>query len=883
MGGLTFRRGALRETKPGTGGAAAPDNFWELCLNHTPPPADSYPSPVFEVGKTGYGELTNPNRSLYMIDGAKYLITTWTLADAVVHNGKVYQLSTKIGSPSFFVDGFEMKNHLFTNGPLQLPPNCKYDLNPGTRSAAVVSNYFDIDFYWQGQHLGKNTGFNAPKTITVASGTYYVGDSIDYPNSSICKVMPPNSPPVVQNATLNTVEDVQADITLPGSDPDGNLLTYQIVSGPSPSHGAVTISGGKAVFTPASNWNGSTSFTYKANDGTVDSNTSTVQVNVAPVNDPPVASNAALTTAEGSPGSVVLSSSDIEGDALTYHLDTMPNGSQGTVSLNGNSVVFTPAQYWNGTTSFTFYTMDSGGAKSNVATVNVTVTPALAGDQTILQPTFLQARFEDGSSYREAMPGETVTVTIRYREPDTSKAILIFGGWSVTQSTSFVALDGTAALRPVSGDPNGMILAEPYLPHDCRLNTNSPCTNFSAEKTYVLKFKVSDNMIKPAWTGYTIVNGQYTAVSYPASPIPFGPRKVSIAPFWGPPCNAQRPAGGLTYECYRPINMDLALTLNILGGEQNKKPVAQDLMKTIEEDSSATIQFDASDAESDPLTYSLVSGVPASIGSVTISGNSAIFTPAANWNGSASFTYKASDAGGDSNTATVVVNVTPVNDRPSVDDRSVLAYEDASFPLTLTVSDPDIGIEGDSHTWEIVDQPSAAHGSASITGGILTFVPSPNWSGSTQLKYRAIDSKGALSDAGVINFTVAPINDPPDATPLEVTTPEDTSITIQLLASDIDSPAPSVFEVVDPPIAAVGVAMVSGGQLIFTPAFNWHGVAEFKYRAQDNQGAWSSPVPLRVTVTSVNDAPQPDGAGLNIKTLEGESATVKYLLRNAPL
>src|SRR5207249_11154069 len=65
------------------------------------------------------------------------------------------------------------------------------------------------------------------------------------------------------------------------------------------AHGALTLSAdGSFTYTPAANYNGSDSFTYKANDGSLDGNVATVSLTVTPVNDAPVAGNDSYTTAE---------------------------------------------------------------------------------------------------------------------------------------------------------------------------------------------------------------------------------------------------------------------------------------------------------------------------------------------------------------------------------------------------------------------------------------------------------------------------------------------------------------------------------------------------------------------------------------------------------
>src|SRR6185436_17014982 len=114
-----------------------------------------------------------------------------------------------------------------------------------------------------------------------------------------------------------------------------NSLTYSIVNPPSASQGTVAITNtgtGAYSFTPAPNFNGTASFTFKANDGTADSNTAAITVTVAPVNDAPIAVNGALTTAEDTLAAGTLVASDIDNANLTYSIVDQ-TGAHGVVTI----------------------------------------------------------------------------------------------------------------------------------------------------------------------------------------------------------------------------------------------------------------------------------------------------------------------------------------------------------------------------------------------------------------------------------------------------------------------------------------------------------------------------------------------------------------------
>src|SRR5207244_5743775 len=99
-------------------------------------------------------------------------------------------------------------------------------------------------------------------------------------------VIPVNDAPVAAVQSVTTTEDTPKAITLSAADVDGDPLTYAIVTGP--AHGTLSGTVPNLTYTPAPNYNGPDGFTFKANDGTIDSNVAAVSISVTPVNDPPV-------------------------------------------------------------------------------------------------------------------------------------------------------------------------------------------------------------------------------------------------------------------------------------------------------------------------------------------------------------------------------------------------------------------------------------------------------------------------------------------------------------------------------------------------------------------------------------------------------------------
>jgi len=191
------------------------------------------------------------------------------------------------------------------------------------------------------------------------------------------KTIPDNQAPVAQDQSVTTAEDTAIEITLVADDVDGDTLTYSIVD--EPQHGSLSlVSGDKVTYTPTANYFGTDSFTFKANDGDLDSNTATISISITPVNDAPVAVDDTYTMEEKDsltiPALGVLANdTDVDGDSLTaIVVDTVSNG---TLTLNSDgSFTYTPTEFFNGTDSFTYKAKDAV-LESDLAVVTITVTP----------------------------------------------------------------------------------------------------------------------------------------------------------------------------------------------------------------------------------------------------------------------------------------------------------------------------------------------------------------------------------------------------------------------------------------------------------------------------------------------------------------------------
>ena len=117
-------------------------------------------------------------------------------------------------------------------------------------------------------------------------------------------------------------------MTLSGFDADGDPLSFTVAA--NPEHGTLSGTAPELTYTPNADFAGSDSFTYVANDGTVDSALATVSITVTPVDDPPVANGQSVQTDEDVALGITLTASDVDGDSLTYNVTGGPTN--GTLS-----------------------------------------------------------------------------------------------------------------------------------------------------------------------------------------------------------------------------------------------------------------------------------------------------------------------------------------------------------------------------------------------------------------------------------------------------------------------------------------------------------------------------------------------------------------------
>jgi VCBS repeat-containing protein len=194
------------------------------------------------------------------------------------------------------------------------------------------------------------------------------GTSETVTSATSALVLNVNDAPVGVATSVTTDEDLLLIGKLAGTDIDNNTLTFAKVA--DPSHGTVTVNAttGAYTYTPAEDFNGTDSFTFKVNDGTVDSAAATVSITVAAVNDAPQAITATLqdlSAKEGANFALKLPDgifTDVDaGDSFTLSALGLPAGLKLETTNGDYWIKGTPAQASAGSYTVKLNALDTGG------------------------------------------------------------------------------------------------------------------------------------------------------------------------------------------------------------------------------------------------------------------------------------------------------------------------------------------------------------------------------------------------------------------------------------------------------------------------------------------------------------------------------------------
>jgi hypothetical protein len=207
--------------------------------------------------------------------------------------------------------------------------------------------------------------------------TYTVGDgtSESAPATVTVTITPLNDAPTASDDSGATSEDTPLAIQVVGNDADADGDPLTVTSVGAPSHGTAVIAAGQVMYTPAPNFAGTDSFTYTIGDGHGGVATATIHLAIAAANDPPSAGDdAAVASAGGGPVIIDVLNNDTTAPDAGESLAIISVGAAatGTTTINGSTIVYTPASGFTGTDVFT-YTIGDGQGGTATGTVTVTV------------------------------------------------------------------------------------------------------------------------------------------------------------------------------------------------------------------------------------------------------------------------------------------------------------------------------------------------------------------------------------------------------------------------------------------------------------------------------------------------------------------------------
>ncbi|HCG5421312.1 tandem-95 repeat protein [Vibrio parahaemolyticus] len=563
----------------------------------------------------------------------------------------------------------------------------------------------------------------------------------------------------IEADSADVVEDTPTIINVLGNDTfEGKDKVVSLDAENGPKNGTVIVNNdGTVTYTPDDNYVGKDTFTYVVTSGGVSEST-TVTVNVTPVNDAPVAKDDIATTQEDTAVTidVLPNDTDVDGDKLSIQSASVPEA-QGKVEIVDGKLVFTPAENFNGHAEIIYTVTD--GELTDEAKVTVTVNPV--NDAPTIKVDAVESITED------AVNTDTVVATLTVRDTDTPEEQLT------------VSLENNS---------NGY-------------------------------FVLVGNEVKLTQAGVDAVNNDELNL-----------KDLTIS--------ASVSDG---------VNPTASDSDSLIVNRVNDAPTVENAIadQVLSEDfASYTIDLNDAFKDSDSALNFSVSGNSNVL--VSIENGIATISPTADWNGSETLTFTATDPSGESISQTVNFTVAPVAD--IVADKATVV-EDTSTVIKVLGNDT---FEGDGKVVSLDTNNGPANGTVSVNpDGSVTYTPNDNYHGTDSFTY--IVTSGGVSESTTVSVDVTPVNDAPVAKDDIATTQEDTVVTIDVLPNDtdVDGDKLSIQSATVP--EAQGKVEIVDGKLVFTPAENFNGDAEITYTVTDGQ--LTDEAKVTVTVNPVNDVP----------------------------
>ena len=478
------------------------------------------------------------------------------------------------------------------------------------------------------------------------------GNESDFSEEVVYVAQAANNAPVAQNGTLSTNQDTATAGTLAATDPDGDSLTFSVVTQGALGTVAITNAAtGAYTYTPTAGARGSDTFTFQVADAGGLTSTASIAVTVIAVNHAPVAQNGTLSTNQDTAATGSLTATDPDGDSLAFSVTTQ--GALGTVAITNaatGAYTYTPTAGARGSDTFTFRVADAGGLTST-ASIAVTVIAVnhapvaqngtLSTNQDTAATGSLTATDPDGDSLafsvttqgalgtvaitNAATGAYTYTPTAGARGSDTfTFRVADAGGLTSTASIAVTIVPVNHAPVAQNGTfstPQGTLGSGVLVATDSDGDT----------LTYALA-------TQPAKGSAVITNAATGSYTYT-------------------PNTGATGADTFTFLVRDPGNLTGSATVAVTITPVNQTPVASNGALSVVQDTPATSKVNATDADGDTLTYSVVSA--AKLGAVALNAatGSFTYTPNANSTGTDTFSFKANDGKADSNVATFTVTI----------------------------------------------------------------------------------------------------------------------------------------------------------------------------------------------------------------------------------
>jgi VCBS repeat-containing protein len=699
---------------------------------------------------------------------------------------------------------------------------------------------------------------------------------------------PSNHPPEAADLAVEAVEDTPLELTLSGTDEDGDSLTFVITS--PPQNGELSQSGEVVTYTPSADYSGEDAFEYTVDDGTDASESYTVSIDVLPVNDAPVAVDDSYSLEQGgvlSGADLLANDSDVDGDSLNVTIVQEPDLGTLTLDMTGG-FSYEHGGGGQATDSFSYEICDPSG-ECDLATVVLTIehvnqAPVAVGDSFDV---------DLGATTSVEAPG----VLANDADPEGSElqATLVEGP---TSGTLTLAEDGSFSYTP---DPSGNTV-DGFRYEAC--DEGGAC----ARTDVVLN--VVDRAQFPTMVAdqFTVAEGG-SLMSAPASLLdndtdPTGSvLNVATTPSAAPSHGmvtlsadgtfvyqhdgSETRSDSFSYEACNRFDNCASGFVTITVTPVNDAPTAvNDTYALVEGElleAQISVLNNDLDAEAGALTAQVLTGPSSGTLSLETDGRFS-YQHDGGTSQQDSFTYEACDADGACGPATVTLNIQPRNEPPEARDDHFSVQVGVIFRNAVSVLNNDVDPDGDDLAVNatLITEPS--YGNAAIdAGGFFSYIRSAAGTTTDSFTYEVCDPSGRCAQATAY-LAVTVSNAPPAAAADAYTLDEGalfSSGAASLLDNDTDSDAGDVLVVNISPVTdpTNGVLVLAGdGTFSYQHDGSETTSDSFTYEVCDSANECDT-AEVTLTINPQNDPPVAVDDTLSVN--EGASGDVNLLANDS--